>query len=128
MTRRTDRIAEAIRRIASEIIPNDIKDPRVKGFITITKAEVTPDLKLAKIYYSVLGGDKNKKLIAQGLKSAKSFVRMRIADELKLRCATDVVFKIDETAEAKEGVEEILNKLREEKGQNEDNRENNQGT
>ena len=127
MTRRTDRIAEAIRRIACEIIPHDINDPRVKGFITITRAEVTPDLKLAKIYYSVLGDDKKKKLIAQGLRSAKSFVRMRIADELKLRCATDVMFKIDETAASKERIDEILNKLREEKGQNEDNRENSQG-
>jgi len=114
MSRRKERIAESIRRLASEIIQNKLRDPRIKGFITITRVEVTPDLRLAKIYYSVLGDENRKKRIAYGLKSARSFMRGAIADELKLRYATDVMFRFDSTLEHKERISEILDRLQRE--------------
>lgn len=127
MSTRPARVAEAIRRLVSEIIHNELKDPRVTGLITITKVEVTPDLRLAKIYYSVLGDDKKKKLVTQGLKSAKNFIRKRIGDELKLRYAPDISLLIDERFEYKERIDKILDKIhREEKdGQNRKNRKGN---
>lgn len=113
MTRRTERVAEAIRRLASEIVHNELRDPRIKGFVTIIKAEVTADLRLAKIYYSVLGDDKKKKLVSDGLKSAKNFMRGHIADELKLRYAIDISFRIDESAERRERIDNILKEIKE---------------
>jgi len=122
MTRRTDRVAEAIRRLTSEIIQNDLKDPRVSGFITITKAEITPDLRYAKIYYSVLAEEKMKKKVAYGLRSAKSYIRMRIADELKLRYATDIVFIVDEEMEKAARIDKILEKIHKDEEKNDSNR------
>ncbi len=118
-TRRTQRVAEAIKRLISEIVHDELRDPRTKGFITITKTEVTPDLRLAKIYYSVLGDDKTKKSVANGLKSAKKFIRKRIADELKMRYVPEVVIKVDQSAEHRAQIDRILTKIRrEEKDEN----------
>lgn len=121
MTRRTQRVAEAIRRLTSEIIHNQLRDPRLKGFITVTKVEVTPNLRLARIYYSVLGDDKKKKSVRGGLKSAKNFIRKRIADELKLMYAPEVSLIIDKALEHKERIDKVLKKIHNEV-ENEDNR------
>lgn len=126
MTRRTERIAEAIRRITSGLIHTELRDPRITGLITITKVEVTPDLRLARVYYSVLGDGKKKKLVAKGLKSARNFVRRHIVDELKLCYAVDILFKVDETEEYKERIGKILDKIHEE-GKHEGNRKNSKG-
>ena len=126
MIRRTDRIAEAIRRLIGEILHGQLNDPRLAGFITITKVEVTQDLRLARIYYSVLGDDKKKKLIAKGLKSAKNFIRRRIGDELKLRYAPDISLVIDKSLEYKEHIDNILKKIHEGK-EDESDRKRNKG-
>lgn len=123
MSRRTDRVAEAIKRLTSEVIHKELKDPRIKGFITITKVTVTPDLRLAKIYYSVLE-DGEKKLIAQGLNSAKNFIRRHIADELKLRYTPDILFNIDESVIYRERIDKILDKIHDER-RDESSRKNN---
>lgn len=117
MTRRTDRIAEAIKRLTSEIIHSQLKDPRITGLVTVTKTEVTPDLKVAKVYYSLLGDERDKKLVAQGLKSARGFIRKHIADALKLRHVPDILFKTDKTFEYKERISKILDKIKEEKNE-----------
>ncbi len=126
MTRRTSRVAEAIRRLVSEILHNQLNDPRIEGFITITKVEMTQDLRLARIYYSVLGDDQKKKLIAKGLKSAKNFIRRCIGNELKLRYAPDISLVIDESFEYKERIDNILNKIHEGK-KNENDKKRNKG-
>lgn len=122
MTRRTEKIAEAIKRLTSRIIHEDLRDPRITGFVTITKVEVTPGLRLAKIYYSVFGDEKKKKLVRAGLKSARNFMRRYIVNELKLRYAVDIVFEIDESQEFKEKIDEILDQIHKEKGHEEDRR------
>lgn len=120
MKRRTERIAEAVRRLASEAIYTQLRDPRVAGFITVTRVEVTPDLRFAKIYYSVLGDEKKKKRVRAGLKSAKGFMRRFIGDALGLRYTLDILFKIDESAEYSGRIDEILNELHKEKDHEQD--------
>ena len=114
MTRRTDRVAEAIRRIASDIVIKELRDPRTRGFITITKVEVVDNLRIAKIYYSVLGDEKKRKLVSEGLRSAKGYLRRHIGDQLDLRYAIDISFVYDESAEHQQRIDEILHKIHEE--------------
>jgi len=114
-TRRKDRVAEAIKRLISEIVQRELKDPRLSGFITITKVEVTADLRLAKIFYSVLGDEKTKKQIKGGLESARSYMRGRIADELKLRYAPEILLCVDKTFEYRDRIDEILGNIKKEK-------------
>ena len=77
-------------------ILREVKDPRVKdAFISVTGAEVTPDLKYAKIYYSHLRGEAND--VAKGLKSSAGFIRHKLAERLNLRITPELTFLVDES-------------------------------
>ena len=78
------------------VILREVKDPRVKeAFISVTGAEVTPDLKYAKIFYSHLRGD--AKEVAKGLKSSAGFIRHKLAERLNLRITPELTFIVDES-------------------------------
>ncbi len=76
------------------MILREVKDPRVcDAFISVTAAEVTPDLKYAKIYYSAMRGD--PKEVKQGLKSSAGFIRRQVAQRLNLRATPELSFVED---------------------------------
>lgn len=114
MSRRSERVAAAIRREASILLQEKLKDPRI-GFVTVTGAAITEDLRSAVIYYSVLGDDKAAKLAEKGLKSALPFIKKELAWRLKLRYAPDLKLKIDETLKSKERIDELLRKIEDER-------------
>lgn len=95
---RRDRINEEMMREIGEIVRN-VKDPRVSGhFITVIRADVTPDLKYAKIFYSVMDADSadfDEKELRQGLKSASAYIRGQIAQRLNLRITPELSFVYD---------------------------------
>ena len=108
---RRGRINDEMQRAVAEII-RDVKDPRVSGaFISVTGAEVTPDLKYAKIYYSALGvtDTEGKKEIAKGLKSSASFIRRQIAQRLNLRITPELTFVEDTSIKYGAHISELLN-------------------
>ena len=111
---RPERVASAIRREISSIIQEELKDPRI-GFTTITKVEITPDLRYAKIYYSVLGSQKEKNATAIALKSAHGFIKGLVGDRLKMRFAPELAFKEDKTFEYREKIDRIFDKLNKDK-------------
>ena len=89
------------------MILRDVKDPRVSGaFISVTAAEVTPDLKYAKVYYSSLMGD--KKEIKLGLKAAAGFIRGQIARRMNLRITPEITFIEDGSIEYGAKISKIL--------------------
>ena len=114
MGTRPERVQEAIRQEVSKIIQNELKDPRI-GFLTITAVEVTPDLRYARIFFTALGEMKDKMLALKGLKSAKGYIKGRLADEIKLRFMPEIEFKIDESWERIRHLDDIFNKLEKEK-------------
>ena len=118
---RRDRVATALQREVSNIIHDELKDPRI-GFITITRVDLTGDLRLAKIYYSVLGNADDKKNTNLVLKSANGFIRRGLAQRLNLRFAPEIVFKEDNSCEYSIQIEEILKELREGDGPKKSNR------
>ena len=95
---RRDRINEEMMREIGEIVRN-VKDPRVsQHFITVIRADVTPDLKYAKIFYSVMDADSedfDEKELRQGLKSASAYIRGQIAQRLNLRITPELNFVYD---------------------------------
>ncbi len=111
---RPERVANAIRREISNIIHDELKDPRM-GFTTITKVEITPDLRYAKIYYSVLGNEKEKKSTKIALKNATGFMKGLIGDRLKLRCTPELAFVVDKTIEYHDKINRILEGINKEK-------------
>ena len=89
------------------LILRDVKDPRVSGaFISVTGAEVTPDLKYAKVYYSALMGD--KKEVKRGLTSSAGFIRGQIAKRIKLRITPEITFIEDGSIEYGAKISKIL--------------------
>ena len=114
---RQERIAEAIRQEASLIIHDKLKDPRL-GFVTISRVEVTRDLRYAKIFFSVLGDEDAYKKTKVALDSALGFVRKLVAQRLNLRLAPEIAFYEDRSTEYSVRIEEVLNEIKELDGQN----------
>lgn len=111
---RRGRINDEVRKALSEIL-REVKDPRVRSaFISITGAEVTPDLKYAKIYYSLLGadGDREKeKKVADGLKSSNGFIRGALARALDLRQTPELNFILDRSGANGAHISSLLHKV-----------------
>lgn len=106
---RRGRINEEMVKELSSIL-REIKDPRVSGaFVSVTSADVTPDLKFAKIYFSVMGGDKAD--VKKGLKSASGYIRKRIAETLNLRQTPELSFVEDDSIEYGAHINSLLNKI-----------------
>jgi ribosome-binding factor A len=112
-SQRPERVQEALRQEVSRIIQHEMKDPRL-GFITITKVELTKDLRFARIYFSVLGEPTQKRLALKALNSAKGYIKGLIADRIKLRFVPDIAFRIDDSIEHTKKIYDILDKIKKE--------------
>ena len=110
MATRSERVQEAIRQEISVILQNEIKDPRI-GFLTVTGVELTKDLRYARVYFSVLGEDKEKHLALKGLNSAKGYIKGLLSDKIKLRFMPEIEFKVDDTMERTKILGEIFNRI-----------------
>lgn len=83
----------------SKIIARDIKDPRINPMTSVVSVDVTPDLKYAKVFVSVLGNDEEKEKTRRGLASASSHIRSLLAKSLNLRNTPELTFLIDDSIE-----------------------------
>ena len=108
--KRADRVGDQIRAELADIIHRKIKDPRV-GFMTVTRVEVSDDLKHAKVFFSILGDEAMRKETLKGLKSAAHFIRGELGRRLKLRYTPEVVFLFDESIARGDRTLEILRGL-----------------
>jgi len=93
-SRRIAKVAEALRETISMAVLFEIKDPRVKN-VTVLRTEVSPDLKSARVFVSVMGDEKAQSLAMHGLRSARGFIQSRIADRLELRYTPILQFVLD---------------------------------
>jgi ribosome-binding factor A len=111
---RPDRVADRIREELSEMLSRGVvHDPGI-GFITLTRAKVSPDLQLARVYYSTMGDDNAKRETAAALRRATPFFRRQMGDRLGLRRVPELEFRFDESVEQQDRIEQILRELHEE--------------
>jgi ribosome-binding factor A len=96
MSRRTERVGEAIREVVATAILFEIKDPRVKG-VTVIGCEVSGDLRNAKVKVSIMGTDAERKLTMHGLNSSAGFLQRKIAERLELRFTPILTIVEDES-------------------------------
>lgn len=105
---RKTRVGDAIRQeIASSII-HDVKDPRVHGLITVTRVAMTPDLKLARVYVSILDDKHDHAKILKGLKNATGFLKAKIGKVIKLRFIPDLQFILDTSLDYGDRIDHLL--------------------
>ena len=110
--KRADRVADLILKELAEVLVRRVKDPRLAD-ITLTKVDVSPDLRNAKVYYSLLGDDQKKDEVAGGLDSARGFVKRELGKRLYLRRIPDIVFYFDDSLEHGSHIEQLLTELKE---------------
>ncbi len=93
------RVNSDMQRVLSSIIQFELKDPRISSLVSVSKCDVTNDLKEAKCYISVLGSDEDGENTIKGLESAKGFIRKRLAETLNLRNTPELHFILDKSIE-----------------------------
>jgi ribosome-binding factor A len=108
--KRSQRIQELLLEEISKLVQSGLKDPRI-GFTTITKVEVSENLKYAKIFVSVMGSEQEKIDTLNGLKNAKGFIRNTLGKNLYLRYLPELDFRRDDNADHVEKISRILNGL-----------------
>lgn len=105
---RLDRVNEDIKREISDIVRN-LKDPRIRGIISIVKVEVSQDLSYAKIFVSDVGGDAEEAV--KGLKSAAGFIRKELASRMHIRKTPELKFFRDDSIEKSARIAKMLNDI-----------------
>ncbi len=108
---RTLRISEEIKKIVSQMLMTELKDPGIPPFTTVTRVDTTNDLRYANIYVSVLGNDFDEKSILAALNRAKGFIRRRIGSEINLRYTPEPVFKYDSSIEYSRHMSDLIKEL-----------------
>jgi ribosome-binding factor A len=111
---RPARVADQIRQELSELLTRgEVHDPGI-GFITLTRVQVSPDLQMARVFYTTLGDSKARRDTARALERATPFFRRQIGSRLRLRRVPEVEFRFDESIAHQDRIEQILRDLHKE--------------
>lgn len=113
---RIDRISEEVKREISEIIRQELKDPRIAMMCSVVAAEVTPDLRYAKVYISVLGSEEEKEATLKGLHNAAGYIRKELGNRVKLRHSPEVSFVLDKSIEHGAHIMKLLHDVKQQDG------------
>lgn len=108
---RHDKVSHALQKEISTVIHDELNDPRL-GFVTIIKVEMSPDLRHAKIFFSVLGKEEECKKTKEALDSALGFIRRLVAERINLRFAPEIVFIEDRSCEYSFQIEQALQEIK----------------
>lgn len=104
---RLNRINEELKKEISNIISFELKNPDATGLISVTKVKITPDLKYAKVYVSMLNSKNNEKTL-EALKKSAGYIRSNIAKKINLRITPELVFEEDDSMEYGMKIESII--------------------
>ena len=116
---RVEKLQELIKQEISQMILQELKDPRI-GFVTVTQVEVTGDLREAKVYVSIMGGDEQVKESWQGLQSSLGFIRREIGKRIRLRFTPEFSFALDKSLDYSAHIQELLLKIKADEKQKEE--------
>ena len=108
--RRNERLSQEIREDVARIV-GQLKDPRI-GFVTVTRVDLTPDLRTAHVHVGILGGGPDREKTLAGLRQAAGFVRRELGRRLHVRHTPEIAFHYDEGLDATERVAQLLNEVR----------------
>jgi ribosome-binding factor A len=109
---RRQRIAGEIRQEISAMLAGELKDPRLATFATVTEVRMTPDLKQARIYISVMGTAAEQASTIKGLTAAAGFIRHELSERVQLRRAPELMFVLDRSEEYGQHIDELLRRAK----------------
>ena len=108
---RSKRVSELLLEEIGWLIEREIKDPRV-GFVTLTKVEVSNDLRHAKVFVSIMGGQAERESSLEGLRSALGYIKMRLGKNLRMKVLPDIRFVLDTSLDRVRRIEELIRETR----------------
>jgi ribosome-binding factor A len=111
VTQRTERVAEGFREILAEEIQR-LKDPRI-GFVTVTGLDVSPDLRRAIVFYTVLGDEQQERATAAGLRSATPHLRQSLGRQVRLKVVPELEFRVDASFAEGRRIDELIERIHE---------------
>jgi ribosome-binding factor A len=121
MSKRVKQVADTIQQVLGEVIQKELKDPRI-GFATVTAVQVSVDLRYARVFISVMGNDEQQKETMQGLKSARGYMRQRVASEMNhLRFVPELRLELDTSLDYSLHIESLLHKVERERLERDEN-------
>jgi ribosome-binding factor A len=109
--RRRERLASVIEEVVSELLQREIRDPRVGAMTSITRVEVSADVRQAKIYVSVMGDEATRRETMRALEHATGFIRTKLGEELTIRHVPAITFQLDRSIEQGDQVLALINKM-----------------
>jgi len=112
-SRRQQQVADLILRELSVLVQRGLKDPRI-GFVTLIKVEISPDLRHARVFFSVLGDEEEKKATQQALAHANGFLRHELSARLDMRYVPDLNFRNDASIAHSDRIARLLNQIEQE--------------
>ena len=104
---RIEKLQELIKQEMGKMLLKELKDPRI-GFVTVTDVEMTGDLREAKIYVSVMGGEEQVRSSLEGLNSALGFIRREIGQRIRLRFTPEISFALDTSLDYGDHIQKLL--------------------
>lgn len=113
-SQRQERLNSQVKEELAELLRR-VKDPRI-GFVSVTDVEVTPDLKQARVYVSVLGDEAARSATMAGLRSATGFLRSELARRIRVRQMPEIEWRYDDSIERGARISELLNQVKRERG------------
>ncbi len=120
MTRRAERVSSIIQQELSYLLREQVNDPRLTSFISITKVSTSADLRLTKVYISTLGNNVDKNEILKGFAAASGFLRRELANRLKLKHTPELSFHLDDSIERGAEVLKLIEQVASSDTENED--------
>jgi len=111
MNSRGERIRKALIKELSDIIQHKVKDPRIKGIISVIDVELSPDNKYAKAYVSIFGADEAKSEVMEAIEDSTSFIRGEISRRIRMRFTPEIRFFLDESIEKGRRLTDLIDKI-----------------
>lgn len=110
-SQRAQRVGETIHKEISNLLIRGLKDPRI-GFVTITSVDVTPDLRQARVYYTLMGSQEDRDRTQAGLASSASYIRQQLGKVLRLRYIPEINFVYDASVDYGQHIEKLLSDVK----------------
>lgn len=115
--KRTERLNSLLQVVISEVIRKDVRNPHVNEFVSVTRVEITKDLRHAKVFISIIGNDQQRKETLEALQSAASFIAITSSKKMVIRYFPALTFKLDDTVEKQIRIHEVIGQIQSEREQ-----------
>ena len=117
MTRRTEQVNDLIRAELAELIREEVNDPRMKGLVTVTRVDVSPDMRRARAYISVLGSEQDRASTMAALQSARPYLRREVGHRIRMKFIPDLSFVSDTSMEEAQELTDLMRQTAAERGE-----------